>query len=259
LAAAFPESVHILAVSDLTLIAYIPRSASGLSWSGDGRRLAITPDLHYRDEGRPPRSEPLEILEEWEIDPPNLARSYALPGVPVFVAYSIDGESLVVGTVERQSDSAATDMARVPLDIAASRGLVVRRDTGALADYPISPIAAAHGFVTDGASVRGPALDSPLVSLESSLLWSPWSGGVVPAFSGDGAVLAGFLDPAPNAAAAADVGRLVVLNSQTGARLSDVASPVGPAFNLATSSDGSFVASSLGGSEDTRYYCLHER
>jgi hypothetical protein len=94
IAVALPDNVHILRASDLVETAVIPRAAGRIAWSRDGAALLTTPDVHYRDPGRPPQdlSPRLDVWTRNGL----LDRTYTLPFVPIFGTFTEDDRSIIL-------------------------------------------------------------------------------------------------------------------------------------------------------------------
>ena len=93
-AVVFPDSVRVLDASNLTLLATVPSPAGMIAWSPDTRTLALTPDVHYRDPGRPayvPRAE----IALWSAIDGRPLTNIPLPVVPMQVAFDEAGQKLV--------------------------------------------------------------------------------------------------------------------------------------------------------------------
>jgi WD40 repeat protein len=93
-AVVFPDSIRILDATTLEPIASLPTGAGAIAWSPDGRYLAATPDLHYRDPGRPAYV-PTKTLTFWSSTSGKLEASFATPTYAQSVAFSADGTKVV--------------------------------------------------------------------------------------------------------------------------------------------------------------------
>jgi WD40 repeat protein len=93
-AVVFPDSIRILDATTLEPIASLPTGAGAIAWSPDGRYLAATPDLHYRDLGRPAYV-PTKTLTFWSSTSGKLEASFATPTYAQSVAFSADGTKVV--------------------------------------------------------------------------------------------------------------------------------------------------------------------
>jgi hypothetical protein len=93
-AVVFPDSIRILDATTLEPIVSLPTGASAIAWSPDGRYLAATPDLHYRDPGRLAYA-PTKALTFWDSTSGKLEASYATPTYAQSVAFSADGRRVV--------------------------------------------------------------------------------------------------------------------------------------------------------------------
>jgi hypothetical protein len=95
-AVVFPDSIRILDATTLEPIVSLPTGASAIAWSPDGKYLAATPDLHYRDPGRLTYV-PTKALTFWDSTSGKLEASYATPTYAQSVAFNADG-SRVAGS-----------------------------------------------------------------------------------------------------------------------------------------------------------------
>lgn len=96
LAVVFPDSVRVVDVTTLGNQAVIPSGAGMAAWSPDGGYLATTPDLHYRDTGRPPVAEPAKQVSIWDATSGQLVTRVAVPVVPERLAFDDRGSTLLV-------------------------------------------------------------------------------------------------------------------------------------------------------------------
>jgi hypothetical protein len=72
----------------------LPTGAGAIAWSPDGAYLVATPDLHYRDPGRPAYI-PTKTLTFWSSSSGKLEATFATPTFASGVAFSADGSKLV--------------------------------------------------------------------------------------------------------------------------------------------------------------------
>jgi WD40 repeat protein len=93
-AVVFPDSIAVLDATTLAPLARISSSAGAIAWSPDGRYLAATPDLHYRDFDRPPYT-PAEEVVIWDASSGEAAARYPVPVYPEMVAFDASGAKLV--------------------------------------------------------------------------------------------------------------------------------------------------------------------
>jgi hypothetical protein len=94
LAVVFPDTVAVLDPTTLAPVARIATSAGTIVWSPDGRYVATTPDLHYRDNGRA-TDLPAPEIAVWEAMTGNVARRFAVPAYANRVAFDKVGSRLV--------------------------------------------------------------------------------------------------------------------------------------------------------------------
>ncbi|HEY7374509.1 MAG TPA: hypothetical protein VIF57_20265 [Polyangia bacterium] len=94
IAAVFPDLIVVLDPATLTPLARIDAAAGVIAWSPDGRYLAATPDLHYRDGSRPAYV-PASEITVWEAATGKLARRFAAPAYAARIAYEQGGARLV--------------------------------------------------------------------------------------------------------------------------------------------------------------------
>jgi WD40 repeat protein len=94
LAAVFPDVIAVLDSATLAPLARIAATAGTIAWSPDGRYLAATPDVHYRDVDRAPYHPAAEIAV-WDAATGKLARRFAAPAYASQVAFDKEGAKLV--------------------------------------------------------------------------------------------------------------------------------------------------------------------
>jgi WD40 repeat protein len=93
-AVVFPDSIAVLDVTTLAPLVRISSGAGAIAWSPDGRYLAATPDLHYRDFGRPPYTPAQEVVI-WDASSGQVAARFPVPVYPEIVAFDGSGAKLV--------------------------------------------------------------------------------------------------------------------------------------------------------------------
>ena len=103
-AVVFPDTVRILDAATLAPLATIPGGAGMIAWSPDGRYLAATPDLHYRDPGRTTYV-PAQEVTVWNASG-TLAARFPTPVYPKAIAFDERG-----GTLAGWGQPLLTDMA----------------------------------------------------------------------------------------------------------------------------------------------------
>jgi hypothetical protein len=230
-AVALPDNVHVLRAADLGDVDVVPGPAGRVAWSHDGTALATTPDLHYRDMGRPPPV-PSRALQVWSLRE-RVARSYALPFIPTYATFA-DDDRTIFATGRPTGTVLPDESSRVQLDgdLEAAR---IDRASGATAPAPAlfgSDASRSFGTdlrsvyrLTDGAILS--TLDLPAVSTLYTNLDADVTGfvdglppvaGIVtshhrPVFSPDGALLADVTGLLPNGA------RLSIYETATGRRI----------------------------------------
>lgn len=93
LAAVFPDSVRILDAATLALRATVASEAGAVVWSPDGRYIATTPNLHYRDPGKTPvvLSKTVRL---WDAASGRLAARFDTPTYAAAVAFDETGARL---------------------------------------------------------------------------------------------------------------------------------------------------------------------
>jgi hypothetical protein len=234
LAVALPDNVHLLRASDLVETAVIPRAAGHIAWSRDGATLLTTPDVHYRDLGRPPQ-DPASRLDVWTRDG-RLDRIYTLPFIPIFGAFTEDDRSIIVtgrptATVVPASLSPLPEV-RLDGPLEAAR---IDRASGAVA--PAQTLVASDPSgrfgtdletiyrIEDGARIA--TLDLPAGPSDSIGDGLPSVAGVTtsrhaPAFSPDGA----FLADVAAAASTLNTYGLAIYETTTGRRLQLTPPPI---------------------------------
>ena len=168
IAVAFPDRVHLLRSADLSEVSVIPRAAGRVAWSADGAALATTPDLHYRDPGRP-ASDPPAALDVWTLDG-RLQRTFALPFVPFFAAFTADGLGIVAtgqAGVSHIGGPTSAQTSSVQMT-GAAQSVRIDRTTGATLALGSTPVAvdAAHHFVTDLHAIARLHDDKPIAFLD---------------------------------------------------------------------------------------------
>jgi hypothetical protein len=266
IAVALPDSVHVLRASDLFETGVISRAAGRIAWSHDGAALLTTPDVHYRDLGRPPQ-DPAPRLEVWTRDG-RLDRSYALPFIPIFGTFTEDdGFIIVTGrpavTVVPASVSPLHEVQLSgPL-----QAVHVERASGAMTPAPTllaSDPSRRFGTdletiyrIEDGARIA--ALDLPVGPTDSNGDGLPSVAGVTtrdhaPVFSSDGAFLADL------AASGFSGYELAVYEAATGKRVQLTPPPIndgGQQVVLSFSPSGRQLATATWGSsnETLRLLC----
>ena len=93
-AAVLPDTVRVVDAATLAPLATIPSGAGMVAWSPDARYLVSTPDLHYRDAGRTPFVPRAEVTL-WDALSGRVAGKFAVPVVPIKVAFDDQGNQLV--------------------------------------------------------------------------------------------------------------------------------------------------------------------
>jgi WD40 repeat protein len=235
-AVAFPDTVRIFDAATLAPLATIPAGAGMIAWSPDGRYLAATPDLHYRDPGRTAYV-PAQEITVWNASG-TLAARFPTPVYPKAIAFDERG-----GTLAGWGQPLLTDMAsgtpqpgRSPPTLhvfvlggdAAGFAIDLATSATSTADLPPFVAAARDLIATKDSIVR-------LSSREAlSALPAPMIGAGV--FSADFSVLL----------AADDLGqdwpRVRLLGVTDGRAIATIPTSVGPPYALAVSRGGRRVA-----------------
>jgi WD40 repeat protein len=212
LAAALPDTVRIVRAADLAPLAVIPRAASRVAWAPDGATLLTTPDHHYRDERRTP-PEIHRVVEVWTADGLPV-RSYDVPFLPTFAAFTADGRGIVA--TGRDAAMATLGVVLPTIELSGSaRSVLVDLATGQTSPLPmtVASVDGSRRFGTDlrsierldgGASVATLDLPkTPTVSGPDDL--AAWLVADVdprlrsfhpPVFSPDGSLVTGMAQPA---------------------------------------------------------------
>jgi hypothetical protein len=94
IAALLPDEIAVLDAATLAPLARVDAGGGTITWSPDGRYLAATPDLHYRDSNRPAYV-PAPEIAVWDATTGKLARRFATPAYPARVAFDERGSMLV--------------------------------------------------------------------------------------------------------------------------------------------------------------------
>jgi WD40 repeat protein len=260
LTVALPGSVRLLRASDLSEVALNPNPAGRLSWAPYGNAYITTPDVHYRDPGRPPL-EARHTVEIWALDG-SLIATYQLPFIPTFATFTSDGRAVVAtgrdGIVGTNSTTSVINwsgpMQSAVIDIA----------TGKVSPLEATPVAtdANRNFATDLFSVERLADTTKLATLNLPPT-EPVSGpddlqawlvaGVdrrgrsfhPPVFSPDASLVTGFA-PA----------QLALYSAATGARVQTLPLVSDGAGMLAFSPDGRRIAANQWGRDGaTQFWC----
>ncbi|HEX2871572.1 MAG TPA: WD40 repeat domain-containing protein [Polyangiaceae bacterium] len=106
IAVVFPDSIRILNATTLEPLASLATGAGYIAWSPDGRYVAASPDLHYRDDGRP-APDASKTLSFWDASSGELAAKYATPIHTFGFAFSADGTKVVGWGQTMQVDEAS--------------------------------------------------------------------------------------------------------------------------------------------------------
>jgi hypothetical protein len=236
LAVAFPDRVHLLRSADLRELAVIPRAAGRVAWSPDGAALMTTPDLHYRDAGRP-ASDPPAALDVWTVEG-DLQGTFQLPFVPFFATFTADGLGIVAtGQSSEQHEDAAQSGGISRVDFSGTAQSVgIDRATGAthaLGWVPVVVDADRH-FVTDLHTVVRLRDDAPVATLDDPAFATddPVLYRRLPEFSPDASLVAGIAMP-PNS-----FPMLLLYASANGKKLGSLAVDINALRTLAFSPDG---------------------
>jgi WD40 repeat protein len=235
-AVVFPDTVRILDAATLAPLATIPAGAGMIAWSPDGRYLAATPDLHYRDPGRTAYV-PAPEVTVWNASG-TLAARFPTPVYPKAIAFDERG-----GTLAGWGQPMLTDMAsgtpqpgRSPPTLhvfvlggdAAGFAIDLATSTTSAADLPPFVAAARDLIATKDSIVR---LSSRAVL--SALPAPPIGAGV---FSADFSVLLAADDQGQ------DWPRVRLLGVTDGRAIATIPTSVSPPYALAVSRGGRRVA-----------------
>jgi WD40 repeat protein len=141
-AVVFPDSVRVLDATSLELLVTLPTGAGAVAWSPDGRYVVTSPDLHYRDAGRP-AYEPRKSLDFWDAASGQLAASYATPVHTQAFAFSADGTKLVASGQEMKElrpDPGSTSSVRQFVSDGGARSFTLDSVTGDVGDSALGAI-----------------------------------------------------------------------------------------------------------------------
>jgi hypothetical protein len=260
LAVALPGSVRLLRAGDLSEVGLNPNAGGRVSWAPSGSAYITTPDVHYRDPGRP-LLEARHTVELWALDG-GLTATYQLPFIPTFATFTSDGRAVVAtgrdGVVGTNSTTSVINWS------GPTQSAVIDVATGRASPLEVTPIAtdANRNFATDLFSVERLADGANLATLNLPPT-EPVSGpddlqawlvaGVdrrdrsfhPPVFSPDASLVTGF---APT--------QLVLYSTATGARVQTIFLTSTGAGMLAFSPDGRQIAANQWGRDGaTQFWC----
>ena len=111
-AVVFPDTVRILDAATLAPLATIPAGAGMIAWSPDGRYVAATPDLHYRD-GNRPAYRPAQEVTVWNASSGSLAARLPTPTYPQAIAFDERGDCRGLGYPTLTVQSSQRDTAGI--------------------------------------------------------------------------------------------------------------------------------------------------
>ena len=242
LAIAFPDRVHLLRSTDLHETGVIARAAGRVAWSSDGSMLLTTPDLHYRDGGRP-TSDPPAAVDVWTGDG-HLRQTLNLPFVPFFATFTADGLGIVATGQPHEDhfDQPVNTQPPGPVSRVAFSGapqsVKIDRATGAMLALSSASFAVDDGrhFFTDLHSVLRVSNGESVAALDApgfSAIGLYQDG---PAFSPDGALVAG-MNAGNNTAPA-----IFLYEAASGRTVTSIPNKSGVIGTLAFSPDGRQLA-----------------
>jgi hypothetical protein len=171
-AAILPDSVRVVDAASLAPLATIRVAAGMVAWSPDGRYLALTPDVHYRDTGRPPLLPRADVVL-WDSLSGGTPTRFPAPVVPVKIAFDDQGKKIVgwgYSLPDKRGDRISFDV-----DLATGRSLL----------SPMLPfVGATRELVATSTSIMRVSTGEVVSSLAAPLIDSA-------VFSGDGSMLLG--------------------------------------------------------------------
>jgi hypothetical protein len=229
-AVVFPDTIRIADAETLAPLATISSGAGAIAWSPDGRYLAATPDLHYRDANRPAYV-PGQEVTVWNASSGTLAARFPTPVYPKAIAFDEQGATLVGWGMPALAEDSASVTHFVVNGEAAGFAIDLKTSTVSAADIP--PFVAATRELI--------ATDSTIRRLSSGTVLSaiPAPGIGYGAFSADFSVLL-----AADSAETSPLRQVRLMNVTTGGVIAVVPTTVGPypTPTLAVSRGGRFVA-----------------
>ena len=136
-AVALPGRIRLLRASDLSEVALNPNAAGRVSWAPDGNAYITTPDVHYRDPGRPPL-EARHTVARWALDG-GLIATYELPFIPTFATFTSDGRAIVA--TGRDGIVGTNSTTSVIIWSGVTQSAVIDVTTGAASPLEATPVA----------------------------------------------------------------------------------------------------------------------